>query len=283
MKCKRLLAVLMLAIMLVSGLVPSALAVTWKEPWDFAGGYYTEDWAKHFATRKITTSTNPTMYRVRKYAYNTESRKFETVSRLRVRWEPRAYVLNTSGKQIKRWFTRENRLTYTTAHYSYLYYKAGDVLAVVGQTKVNKLWYAVNIEKTPVNPFNKASRRISNKQLYDIIDNYEGHFGWVFSRYVVKANRSGTFTVKTKKTATLYANHSTSSKVIAVVNKNTKLTPTYSSWPKPANQDLIAPDEKYELYGSLTTSKKGHVWHQVKYNGKKCWIRDDYVKVIENK
>ena len=127
---KRILAVVMLSILLVGGLVPAASAVTWKEPWDFSGGYYTEDWAKHFATKKVTTNTKTTMYRVRKHAYNTESKKFETVSSLRVRWEPRAYVLNSQGKQIKRWFTRENRLTYTTAHYSYLYYKAGDELAI---------------------------------------------------------------------------------------------------------------------------------------------------------
>ena len=283
MKFKRVLAVMMLAMLLVGGLVPAASAVKWKEPWDFPGGFYTEAWAKHFATKKITTSSKITMYRVRKYAYNTESRKFETVSRLRVRWEPRAYVLNSSGMQIKRWFTINNRMTYTTSHYTYLYYKSGDRLAVVGQTNVNKKWYAVNLEKTPGNPYNKANRRISNKQLYDIIDNYEGHFGWVFSRYVVLDSKPGTFTLKVKnKTATLYANHSTSSKVIATVGKNTKLTPTYSSWPKPVSQENYAADEKYELGGSLTYSKKGHVWHQVKYNGKKCWIRDDAVKVIEN-
>ena len=283
MKFTRVLAVMMLAVLLLGGLMPSASAVTWKEPWDFPGGYYTEDWAKHFATKKLTTSTKATMYRVRNYAYNTESRKFETVSRLRVRWEPRAYVLNASGKQIKRWFTRENRLTYTTAHYSYLYYKAGDRVAVVGQTNVNKKWYAINIEKTPYNPYNKNNRkRITDKQLYDIIDNYEGHFGWVFSRYIVKDSKSGEFYLKVKtKTASLYTNHYSTSKVAYVVNKNTKLTPTYSSWPKPSAQDEVAADEKYELNGSLTTSKKGYVWHQVKYNGKKYWVRDDTVRVIE--
>ncbi len=282
---KRILAVVMLSILLVGGLVPAASAVTWKEPWDFSGGYYTEDWAKHFATRKVTTSTKTTMYRVRKHAYNTESKKFETVSSLRVRWEPRAYVLNSQGKQIKRWFTRENRLTYTTAHYSYLYYKAGDQLAIVGKTNVNKLWYLVNIEQTPANPYNKNSKkRISDKQLYDIIDNYEGHFGWVFGRYMVADNKSGDYTVKVKsKNATLYANHSISSKVVATVGKGTKLTPTYSSWPKPSAQDGIAAEEKYELNGSLTTNKKGYVWHQVYYNGKKCWIRNDHVTVTENK
>ncbi len=284
MKFTRVLAVMMLTILLVGGLVPAASAVTWKEPWDFPGGYYTEEWSKHFATKKLTTSTKATMYRVRKYAYNTDSKKFETVTSLRVRWEPRAYVLDAAGKQIRRWFTRENRLTYTTAHYSYLYYKAGDQLAVVGQTNVNKRWYAVNIEKTPSNPYNKNSRRrITDKQLYDIIDNYEGHFGWVFGRYVVKDSKPGTFTLKVrKKTATLYANHSTSSKAVYVVGKNTKLTPTYSSWPKPVVQDGYTADEKYELNGSLTTSKKGYVWHQVYYNGKKYWIRNDYVSVLEN-
>ena len=284
MKFKRILAVMMLAMLLVGGLVPEASAVTWKEPWDFPGGYYTEDWAKHFATRKLTTSTKATMYRVRKYAYNTDSKKFEKVTNLRVRWEPRAYVLNTEGKQIKRWFTRENRVTYTTAHYSYLYYKAGDQLAIVGQTNVNKRWYAVNIEKTPVNPYNKTSkRRITEKQLYKIIDSYEGHFGWVFGRYVVPASRSGEFTVKTKKIATLYANHSTSSKVIATIGKNTKLKPTYTSWPSPVTQDGQTASEKYELNGKLTTSKKGYVWHQVTFNGKKCWIRNDFVTITENK
>ena len=285
MMFKRILAVMMLSILLVGGLVPAASAVTWKEPWDFPGGYYTEDWAVHFATKKITTSTPSTMYRVRKHAYNTESKKFETVTSLRVRWEPRAYVLNSEGKQIKRWFTRENRLTYTTAHYTYLYYKAGDQLAIVGKTNVNKLWYAVNIYKTPVNPYNTNSRkRISDKQLYDIIDNYEGHFGWVFGRYVVLSKKSGDFTIKVKsKNATLYANHSISSKVVATVGKGTKLTPTYTSWPKASAQEGIAAEEKYELDGSLTTSKKGHVWHQVYYNGKKCWIRNDHVTVTENK
>ena len=283
MKFKRILAVMMLAMLLVGGLVPAANAVTWKEPWDFPGGYYTESWAKHFATRKLTTATKATMYRVRSHAYNTDSKKFEKVSSLRVRWEPRAYVLNTQGKQIKRWFTRDNRLTYTTAHYTYLYYKAGDELAIVGQTNVNKRWYAVNIEKTLINPYNKTSkRRISNKQLFDIIDNYEGHFGWVFGRYVVKANKSGNFIVKTKKTATLYAKHSTSSKVIATLSKGTKLTPTYNSWPKPTTQEGYAAEEKYELDGVLTTSKKGHVWHEVYYNGRKYWIRNDYVNVIED-
>ena len=282
MKFKRFLAVMMLACLLVGGLVPAASAVTWKEPWDFSGGFYTEDWAKHFATKKITTSTKATMYRVRSHAYNTDSKKFEKVESLRVRWEPRAYVLNTEGKQIKRWFTRENRLTYTTAHYTYLYYKAGDNLAIVGQTKVNKLWYAVNIEKTPVNPYSKTSkRRINTKQLYDIIDNYEGHFGWVFGRYVVKANKSGDFIVKVKKNATLYAKHDLSSKVVATVGKNTKLTPTYNSWPKPSAQEGLAAEEQYELGGALTTDKKGYVWHEVYYNGKKCWIRNDYVTVVE--
>ncbi len=283
MKFKRILAVVMLACLLVGGLVPAASAVTWKEPWDFAGGYYTEDWAKHFATRKLTTNTKATMYRVRKYAYNTDSKKFEKVGSLRVRWEPRAYVLDSKGKQIKRWFTRDNRLTYTTAHYSYLYYKPGDELAIVGQTNVNKRWYAVNIEKTPANPYNKNSRRrITDKQLYDIIDNYEGHFGWVFGRYVVRDSKSGNFTLKVKKAATLYAKHSTNSKVIATVGKNVKLTPTYTSWPAPASQEGIAASEQYELNGALTTSKKGHVWHQVKYNGRTCWVRNDYVNVIED-
>ena len=283
MKIKRILSVVMLAILLTVGLVPAASAVTWKEPWDFAGGYYTEDWAKHFATKKLTTSSKATMYRVRSHTYTTDSKKFEKVVSLRVRWEPRAYVLNTSGKQIKRWFTRENRLTYTSAHYSYLYYKAGDSLAIVGQTNVNKRWYAVNIEKTPINPYNKTSKkRISDKQLYDIIDNYEGHFGWVFGRYVVRANKSGDFYVKVKsKTATLYANHSVSSKAVYTVKKGEKLTPTYTSWPSGSVQEGISPDEKYELGGSLTTSKKGHVWHQVYYNGKKYWIRNDFVTVVE--
>ena len=283
MKFKRVLAVMMLAMLLVGGLVPTAMAVKWKEPWDFPGGYYTEDWAKHFATKKLTLSTKATTYRVRKYAYNTESRKFETVSRLRVRWEPRAYALDSKGAQIKRWFTINNRLTYTTAHYTYLYYKAGDHLAIVGQTNVNKKWYAVNIEKTPVNPCNKKSnKRITDKQLYDIIDNYEGHFGWVFNRYVVKDTKSGEFYQKViKKDTPLYANHSTSAKVVATLSKNTKLTPTYQSWPKPVAQDSVAADEKFELYGSMTYSKKGYVWHQVHYNGKKYWIRDDYVKVYE--
>ena len=152
----------------------------------------------------------------------------------------------------------------------------------MGQTNVNKRWYAVNIEKTPINPYNKTSKkRISDKQLYDIIDNYEGHFGWVFGRYVVRDNKSGTFTVKLKKTATLYAKHSTSSKAIVTLKKGTKLTPTYTSWPSPTTQEGIAAEEKYELNGSLTTSKKGYVWHQVSYNGKKYWVRNDAVTVVE--
>ena len=282
MKFKRILAVVMLACLLVGGLVPAASAVTWKEPWDFAGGYYTEDWAKHFATKKLTTSTKATMYRVRDHAYNTDSKKFEKVTSLRVRWEPRAYVLNTKGAQIRRWFTRDNRLTYTSAHYSYLYYKAGDTLAIVGQTNVNKRWYAVNIEKTPVNPYNKTSKkRIADKQLYDIIDNYEGHFGWVFGRYVVKASKSGDFYLKVKKNTNLYKNHYSTSAVAYTVTKGTKLTPTYTSWPKGTVQEGIAADEKYELNGKLTTSKKGYVWHQVSYNGKKYWVRNDAVTVVE--
>ena len=63
---KRFLAVMMLAILLVGGLVPAASAVKWKEPWDFAGGYYTEDWAKHFTTNKLTTSTRASWHRQRK-------------------------------------------------------------------------------------------------------------------------------------------------------------------------------------------------------------------------
>ena len=46
-------------------------------------------------------------------------------------------------------------------------------------------------------------------------------------------------------------------------------------------QEGIAADEKYELNGKLTTSKKGYVWHQVSYNGKKYWVRNDAVTVVE--
>ena len=159
MKFTRILAIMMLAILLVGSVVPAASAVTWKEPWDFAGGYYTEDWAKHFATKKLTTSTKATMYRVRDHAYNTDSKKFEKVTSLRVRWEPRAYTTSDGSKQDVYNFDTTNRVRKNT---TLRYFYPNQSLSIVGYTKVNGTWYLVDLGTT-----------------YK-----EGRYGWVYGGYI---------------------------------------------------------------------------------------------------
>jgi len=253
MKLNRLVAALLLAVIMV-GMVPSALAVKWKEPWEFAEtdySYYPESWVKHFATRKnISLSTKTTAYRVRKYAYNEETKLFEKVTRLRARWEPRAYELNAARKQIIRVFDRKNRLGYTLsdikkAKYPLVYYKSGATLQIAGQTNVNKRWYLVNI-RTSATPTN-------GRKNYN-----EGSFCWVFSRYIVKANKSGEFYLKARKNTSVLKTASASGKVMATIKKGTELTPTYKC--KKAD---------------------GYIWYEVNYYGSKYWIRQDTVYVKE--
>ncbi len=256
MKSTRILAALMLTILLV-GMVPSALAVTWKEPWEFEEtnyNHYPQSWVTHFATKKnISLKTKTQTYYVRKYAFNEETLLFEKVTRLRARWEPRAYELNSARKQIRYVFDTKNRLGFTMADimkakYPLVYYKTGAQLQIAGTTNVNKRWYLVNI-KTSATPTN-------GKTTYD-----EGNFCWVFSRYIVKAGQSGEFYLKVKaNNSALRKTASTSAKVMDVLKKGVELTPTYKC--KKVN---------------------GYVWYEVNYYGKKYWIRQDCVKVYEDK
>lgn len=255
MKLTRILAAMMLMILLV-GMVPAASAVTWKEPWEFeetSYQHYPQSWVTHFATKKNIKVTSKTQtYYVRRYAYNNETRMFEKVTRLRARWEPRAYELNAARKQIVYAFDTKNRLGYTLsdikkAKYSLVYYKAGAQLQIAGQTNVNERWYLVNIDKsaTPTN----------GKKNYN-----EGHFCWVYSRYIVKAGKSGEYYLKvTAKNSQLHKTASTSSKVMDVLKKGTELLPTYRC-----------------------KKVSGYVWYEVKYYGKKYWIRQDCVRVYED-
>ena len=254
MKLSRLIAVMLLTVVLV-GMVPTALAVTWKEPWEFPETgyhYYPQSWVTHFATnKKVSLSTKSTTYRVRKYAYNEETHMFEKVTRLRARWEPRAYELNAARKQIIKVFDKKNRLGYSysdimKAKYPLVYYKTGARLEIVGTTNVNKRWYLVNIQT--------SAAPTSGKRTYN-----EGNFCWVFSRYIVKDGKTGEFYLKTRRAnAILYKKPSASAATYTSVKKGTELVPTY-------NCKRVA----------------GVVWYEVNYYGQKVWIQYDDVKVYE--
>lgn len=143
MKGKRLFAVMLLAVLLTAMVPTVSLAdAKWKDP------PYDQAWVLHFA--------NATYFTKPRSAVVDPAKVF---TRLRVRWEPRAYTTSDGSKQDVYNFDTTNRVRKNT---TLRYFYPNQSLSIVGYTKVNGTWYLVDLGTT-----------------YK-----EGRYGWVYGGYI---------------------------------------------------------------------------------------------------